>query len=148
MVEFLPFLMECYYEGRNNKRRYLVTRVLAGFDHPHFKPDVKVISWNGTPIERAVERNAEREAGSNLSACLALGLQYMTVRWLGSSLPPDEQWVIVGYRDNAAEREIRLPWRLLAMGDDPGFMIGLQAVWLLEKSPATRTTDTMSSSGA
>ena len=63
---FLPFLIEEFFEG--NTRRYLVSKMLAGFTHPTFKPGVIVTSWSGVPIDRAVELNADRQAGSNPDA--------------------------------------------------------------------------------
>jgi hypothetical protein len=44
------------------------------------------------PIELAVARNASREAGSNAEARRARGLEVLTIRWLGMSLPPDEDF--------------------------------------------------------
>ena len=49
--------------------------------------------WNGVPIDLAVARNASREAGNNAEARRARGLEALTLRWLGMSLPPDEDWV-------------------------------------------------------
>jgi hypothetical protein len=46
--------------------------------------------WNGMPMDLAVWRNAEMEAGSNAAARYARGLESMALRFLGSSLPPDE----------------------------------------------------------
>ncbi len=41
----------------------------------------------------------------------------MTFRALDYGPPPDEQWVIIGYRSKrGAAKEIRLPWRLLEPG--------------------------------
>ena len=107
---FLPFLIEEFFEG--NTRRYLVSKMLAGFTHPTFKPGVIVTSWSGVPIERAVELNADRQAGSNPDARRARGLESLTVRTMAMSSPPDENWVMVGYRDGATDRELRIDWNV------------------------------------
>jgi hypothetical protein len=79
---------------------------------------VTVTSWNGIAFDRAVELNADRQAGSNDDARRARGLEAMTVRWLGMSPPPDEDWVVVGYTDAAGqEQEFRFQW--LVLGPDP-----------------------------
>ena len=48
-------------------------------------------------MQRAVEINANKNAGSNLDARFARGLASMTVRPLRTSLPPDEEWVELDY---------------------------------------------------
>lgn len=132
LVAFLPFMVEaCYDEA--GERQFVVSATLDGFDHPTFRPGVEITSWNGIPMQRAVRRNAERENGSNPAAQMALGLLYITVRWLGCSLPPDGAWVIVGYEADDQHHEIRMPWRLLRLKGLPEFTIGLQAVWLFDE---------------
>ena len=109
MVAFLPFMVESYIEG--GKRKYLVSHIISGFSHPTFVRGVEVISWNGIPIERAVLNNAQRFAGSNREAQHARGVSTLTVRALRTTLPPDEGWVIVGYRTNADQLgEVRIDW--------------------------------------
>lgn len=108
---FLPFMMKVYFE--NDVRRFLLTNVLFKFQHPLFKPGVEITHWNGTPIERAVMINAEREEGSNEAARFSFGLTSMTVKNLRFSLPPSEEWVIVTFkRDNGEKDDILLPWRI------------------------------------
>jgi hypothetical protein len=107
---FLPFLMEEYFE--NGERRYIVTRILGGFEHVTFAPGVEVTHWSGIPIDQAVVINAEREAGSNEAARHVRGLDAMTVRPMSQSLPPDAEWVIVGYENNGNALEMRLPWQV------------------------------------
>jgi hypothetical protein len=92
-------------------RSYLVTHVAPGVNHPTFKPGVEVVYWNGVPIERAVLNHAQRYAGSNREAQHARGVDTLTTRALGILPPPDEDWVIVGYRDaNGEMREVRFDW--------------------------------------
>lgn len=109
MTAFLPFIVEDYAEG--GTRKYIVTHVTAGFNHPTFVPGVEIVYWNGVPIERAVMNNAERYAGSNREARHARGVQVLTTRALRITLPPDEEWVIIGYRTAAGElEELRIDW--------------------------------------
>jgi C-terminal processing protease CtpA/Prc len=109
MTAFLPFMIEDYFDG--GKRRYIVSHVATGFSHPTFVVGVEVIYWSGVPIERAVLSNAHRYAGSNHEARHARGVQTLTSRALKIALPPDEEWVIVGYRTAAGKfEEIRFDW--------------------------------------
>lgn len=108
-VAFLPFDIEKYVE--DGKSKYIATHFVRGFSHRDFKPGAEIIMWNGVPIERAIEVNADRHAGSNLAARHSRGIQRLTIRPLISSLPPDELWVIIGYLDlNGEEHEMRQEW--------------------------------------
>ena len=60
------------------------------------------------PIDLAVARNASREAGSNEEARRARGLEALTLRWLGMSLPPDEDWVVLTYSNG---KESKIQWQ-------------------------------------
>jgi C-terminal processing protease CtpA/Prc len=48
-------------------------------------------------MDVAVGRNGEHQAGSNPDARHARGLNSLTLRPLGRSLPPDEEWVTITY---------------------------------------------------
>ncbi|MER6945005.1 S41 family peptidase [Nonomuraea sp. NPDC000554] len=110
-IAYLPFQIEEYYQGQ--ARHYVVTRTVAGFSAPGFGPGVEVTHWNGIPIDRAVEVNADRFAGSNPAARHSRGLQSLTIRPLRIHLPPDEEWVQVGYLDaNGVAGEHRETWRV------------------------------------
>lgn len=116
---FVPFLIEVYFEG--GRRRYLVTKLSDGFESPPFEAGVEVISWNGIPIARAVEINGDRFAGSNLEARRARGVATLTVRRLLLSLPPEEDFVIVGYRTQDGEmHELRTPWLVFSLPKEEG----------------------------
>jgi len=106
---FLPFLVEAFVE--DGRRHYLVSHLVPGFHHSTFRKGVEVLSWNGIPIERAVLNNGSRYAGSNSEAHRARGAATLTSRVLRLAAPPDEAWVIVGYRTQAGKvAEIRLDW--------------------------------------
>lgn len=108
---FLPYLVEEYYEG--DTPSYEVTKLLAGFKHRHFKVGVTVHHWNGVPFQRAVDINAEEQAGSNEAARHAQGLDAMTIRPLSQSLPPDEDWVVIAYRTpDGEEHQTRFDWQI------------------------------------
>ena len=79
---------------------------------PNLAPGVEITHWNGTPIATAVDRNAEREAGSNTAARRARGLERLTMRSVHMSLPPDEDWVTLTYESGGTVHESRLPWRV------------------------------------
>src|SRR3954468_7982278 len=77
---FLPFLLEEYYEPGSDEPRYIVTKVRSGAAPPDFQSGGELTFWNGIPIQRAVELNADREAGSNEDARHARGLEALTLR--------------------------------------------------------------------
>jgi hypothetical protein len=109
---FLPFQIESYIE--NNKRQFLVTKIAKGYENllpSTFKPGVDITYWNGIPMQHAVEINANKNAGSNLAARFARGLQRMVRRPMITSLPPDEEWVLIGYMtDDDLNLEYRQEW--------------------------------------
>jgi len=119
-VAFLPFRIQEFFEGK--ERQYVVTQVKPGAVNPnsadkYFKQGALITHWNGIPIDRAVEMNAEREAGSNLEARRARGLEAMTIRPMALSLPPDEEWVVINYKTSARgrTREIRFDWEVMVL---------------------------------
>ena len=72
---FLPFQIESYI--KNNQLHFLVTKIAKGYENhlpSTFQPGVDLIYWNGVPMQRAVEINANKNAGSNLAARFARGL--------------------------------------------------------------------------
>ena len=108
-IAYLPFQIEEYFEGE--ERRYVVSRLVQGYSAPGFAPGVDVTFWNGIPIARAVDINADRFAGSNAAARRTRGVESLTIRPLRIHLPPDEQWITVGYVDgDGEERELREKW--------------------------------------
>ena len=122
----LPFqLEECFDRTKPGDplpppSHYLVSKVVPDAAHPTFTAGVEIINWNGVPIRRAIERNAELQAGGNEAAAFARGLDAMTVRPLITSLPPDEEWVTITYRGLDGEvRETRKDWRLVSAGPSP-----------------------------
>jgi peptidase S41-like protein len=116
-VAFLPFLVEEFFE--RSERRYMVTKLFADFDHPELVPGVVVTYWNGVPIDRAVELNAARQAGSNPDARHARGLEALTLRPMALSSPPDEEWVTVGFSDDDGDHEARIDWQVFEPDASP-----------------------------
>jgi C-terminal processing protease CtpA/Prc len=100
-IAFLPFLVEAVDDNRT--RAYIVSKVFSSFEDK-LPVGARVTHWNGVPIELAVEQNGERNAGANRAARLARGLDRLTFRWLGTTLEPDEDWVVVGFEDEAGKR--------------------------------------------
>ena len=116
-VAFLPFHVEEYFEGAGSKAKpvFIVTEVSGRLSDPNFKPGVIVTHWNGIAMATAVEINADREAGSNLDARHLQGLETLTNRWMGMSLPPAEDWVVVNYlpaNGKGPSREARFAWQV------------------------------------
>ena len=122
-VAFLPFLVEQYFDTDrkgNQVERFLVSRLATRQFNPDrtsrneaaaFKPGVELLYWNGVPIRRAIEINGEIQSGSNLDARFARGLDSLTIRPLRFSLPPDEEWVDITFRDLKKKvRTIRQHW--------------------------------------
>ncbi len=116
-VAFLPFQIEEYFD--NGESHYIVTRLVQGFSHPHFKAGVEIKMWNGVPISRAIELSGDLHAGSNLAARHVRGIDGLTIRPLIASLPPDALWVVIGYTDlDGVEREIKQDWLVMSSLED------------------------------
>jgi hypothetical protein len=121
----LPFLVESYVDKDDNTH-FLVTQI--GFPDwlnvpsnlrqsfpPTFKVGVEIEYWNGVPIHRAVDINANKNYGSNPSARFARGLEAMTIRPMSLSLPPEEEWVVIGYlTEDGKGSEFRLEWTVVS----------------------------------
>jgi Peptidase family S41 len=119
VVAVLPFLIEEY--GPFDEPTFMVTKTvpaaLADVEGGNrFRPGVVVESWNGIPIARAVDVYADRQTGGRPDARRAWALESLTFRALDFEPPPDEQWVVLGYRDGRTRREIRLDWRVVRPG--------------------------------
>lgn len=116
-IAFLGILVEQYVE--NGQRKWMVSKIAEHLvTDPTLEPDVEITHWNGMPIGAAVWRNADKEAGSNRSARLARGLETLTLRFMRSSFPPDEDWVILTYLHNGNPTETRLDWQVFDSGAD------------------------------
>lgn len=115
-VAVLPFLVEQY--GDESAPRFLVSKVNEeAVGEPDFTVGCRLESWNGVAFARAVEVHADRETGGRPDARRARALESLTFRALQYAPPPDEDWVVVGYRTrHGARRELRLPWRVVAPG--------------------------------
>jgi C-terminal processing protease CtpA/Prc len=110
---YLPFLVEEYFEGNGRERKFLVSHLADWFpEHQTFKKGVEVLYWNGMQIRRAIEINGESQAGSNLEARFARGLDALTIRPLMCSLPPDEEWVVITHRSPDGPTDIVLRWQV------------------------------------
>lgn len=110
----LPIRMDCYVEAGH--KRFIVTNVLPGFEHPRFGVGSEITLWQGMTLERAIEREAEQEPGCNQASRFVRGLKRMTKRNLAFTVPPDEQSVVIQYKPAAGGSEqscIVLPWYVL-----------------------------------
>jgi hypothetical protein len=121
---FLPFRIEEFYA--NQERKFVVSWVSPVSTDRNLKEGAVVTHWNGSPIDLAVARNAEKEAGSNSEARRAQGVEALTLRWLGMSLPPDEDWVTLTYQDTAgAAHESKFDWEVVSSTDLGDLLAGL-----------------------
>jgi C-terminal processing protease CtpA/Prc len=118
---FLPFRVEEYYDEDRN-RKYLVSWVSPQNTEPKLKPGVEITHWNGSPIDIAVARNAAREGGSNPEARRARGLEALTLRWFGASLPPDEDWITLTYKSGTKTVESRHEWQVVTQEQLPALL--------------------------
>jgi hypothetical protein len=111
-IAFLPFLIEEYQDAAGS--HYVVSHLMQGFAAPGFGPGAKITHWSGIPIDRAVDLNAARFAGSNLAARHSRGVESLTVRSLRIHRPPDEQWVTVSYiGTDTVKRELTEKWQVV-----------------------------------
>jgi Peptidase family S41 len=116
----LPFLVEQF--GADNDPRFMVSKVIPELiSDPKFVEGVELIEWNGVPVADAVRRRGESERGGRPDSAMARALDSLTFRPLGIGPPPDERWVIVGYRDgdDGPIREQRFDWRFIYPGPPP-----------------------------
>ncbi len=124
----LPFLVEQF--GSDSEPRFIVSKVIRELvTDTRFTEGVELIEWNGVPIADAVRRRGESERGGRPDSAMARALDSLTFRPLGIGPPPDERWVIVGYRndggdgggpgDDGGMREHRFDWRFIYPGPAP-----------------------------
>jgi C-terminal processing protease CtpA/Prc len=136
-VAVLPFLVEQY--GPETAPEFLVSKINEdAVDDRDFKVGCRLESWNGVPFARAVEVYADRETGGRRDARRARALESLTFRALQYGPPPDEDWVIVGYRTRRGVlREKRFPWRVVEPGAaDAGAGEGARGALRVARDPA------------
>lgn len=109
-VASLPFLVEAF--GPSKTPTYVVSKIdRRSIRDPRFVPGVTITHWNGVPFDRAVDMHAESETGGRPDSRRARALESLTFRSLEYAPPPNEQWVVVGYKDKKNKaREVRLVW--------------------------------------
>ena len=107
--------MKCFHDGA--RRRFLVTSIMEGFEHPSFGLHAGIICWNGMTVERAIEREGGYDPLGNKAARFGRGLNKMSNRSLSFAIPPEKDWVVLTDRpenagDDAPEKGILLPWHI------------------------------------
>jgi C-terminal processing protease CtpA/Prc len=108
---FLPFRIKEFTDGE--ARHFIVAPPGDGTPSP-IPTGAEIVSWNGVPIERAVDVHAERMPGANPAARHARALDTFTVRSVGFTGPPDEEFVLIQYVDvDGTARELRQPWQVV-----------------------------------
>jgi len=74
---------------------------------------VELLTWNGVPMDRALDVFGDRLPGANPAARRAQALDKFTVRSLGFAGPPDEEFVVIQFLDhNGVQQETREAWRV------------------------------------
>jgi hypothetical protein len=108
----LPFTVEFCYE--NCRPTYVATKVQTqAFSGTAFREGVEIIDWNGVPISRVVEIIGSQSpfGAGNPSARHARSVSCLAVRPLKVLPPPDEEYVVVGYRTHSGHKKrIEIPW--------------------------------------
>ena len=124
-IAYLPFEVAPFY--KDNRRRYLVTRVAPGyvFADPQFEPGAELLYWNGMAIERAIRTNADQTAGSNDAARHARGVSALTIRPMNTALPPDADFVDLEFVPRGVEE------------NDPTGKRSMRQQWFVRYAPAT-----------
>lgn len=116
-IAFLGVMVERFFT--DGVPRYIVSKIAGGLNtDDDFQPGVEITHWNGMPMEAAIARNADKEAGSNIPSRMARGLENLTLRSLRSSLVPDEDWVDLTYVKDGQVRETRLHWLVFDNPDE------------------------------
>ena len=119
-VAFLPFELRGYMNEKP-ELKFVVTRVMEGFEHAHFKPGAEVVTFEGGPVETQAAIAADQQPGANPAAMLSHGASLLTLRPLGSAgwkvnramkaMSHSEVSYIAPGESNI--RAIRLPWGVL-----------------------------------
>lgn len=118
-VAWLPFLIEEVYDG--GRSRFVLTKWVTDTWPDDGMKGATVTHWNGMPIDKAVARNAERQAGGNPDARRARGINSLTIRPLARGLPPDEDWVTIRWLDSSGtSREHTQKWLVFERGGGIG----------------------------
>ncbi|MVO85365.1 peptidase S41 [Streptomyces sp. p1417] len=119
-VATLGFLVEGYADP-DGTPHHIVSKIDSSLVHAGLDVGAELLAFNGVPVERAIERNAAAQAGSNADARLARGLESLTLRPLRTGPPPDEHQVLLAYRTpGGRHRETRVPWRVRAVEQRAG----------------------------
>jgi hypothetical protein len=116
----LPFSVEEYFD--KDGAHVVVSRVERDWERlasdpggAPFARGVVITTWNGLPVQRAIENNAERQGGCNAAARHARGVSTMTDRPLSLSPAPQETSVRLEFTDPAgAAGTVTCRWRVIA----------------------------------
>ena len=113
----LPFVIEkCQAE---NETRYVVTKIVSGFIPQHLAIGAVVTHWNGIPVARFIELNANVFDGGNQAASLARSLEFLTQRPLNRFAAPMEEWVDLRFSLQGKFYEERFAWQGFDVSQTP-----------------------------
>ncbi|HYC47481.1 MAG TPA: S41 family peptidase [Burkholderiales bacterium] len=116
---YLPFDVRQIYE--QGKPLYVAASIDAKRVDPEFRNGVRLVTWNGLPINAVVQSQAALEAGSTMDACRALALQTLTTRTLRYDGFPREEKIKVGFSTNGEIKEHPFAWTFVH-GASPGVL--------------------------
>ena len=121
LVAALPCIVEMYFD-KAARPRYIASRVSYWGRKDGFEEGVEVETWNGVPIDRAVQRYADQESAGRADSMRNAALWSLTQRPLETYSLPDEDTVLLGFRKtNSAGTPVGrrlfvdLAWRVLNM---------------------------------
>lgn len=112
------FLVERCWIEEEERWAWLATHVAAEPGEA-LTTGAEITHWNGTPIDLAVARNADRVPGNSDAAHRAQGAAALTVRGLGTGPLPDEDRVVVDFVADGRPGRTTAPWVVLEIPTPP-----------------------------
>lgn len=102
-VALIPFTMQEYYASPEEEVKILISEIAVDADMEHLEVGTEIVSWNGVPILEAVKIRGELGFGTKDSVRFVRGLRRLTMRELSSHLIPEEDEVVVGFKNRYGE---------------------------------------------
>jgi Peptidase family S41 len=108
--------------GAPGKRSYIVTEIDEALTPASLVRGAEVVAFDGVPIDRAIELDAQLRGGATPDAYLARGLSFLTDRPLTFSPLPEHDTAVVEYRTREGDETdtAELEWRVQQPDDTPG----------------------------
>lgn len=111
LAAFLPFMTERYFD--NGDVRVIVSKIFGGYANPDLELGSSITHWNGIPIQSFLEIVGANSQGSNYAARVKWAESTLTIRSLGNSLPPFEDWATLSLITPRNEQKtVTIPWKV------------------------------------